>query len=483
MSASLKIKEWRENPRKFAWDHFKFEPDDWQGDVLDALPSQDPIKQRISMQAAAGVGKSAILAITGWYFLTCYGSKGNHPKAAAMSITGANLKDNLWSELSKFQSKSEFLMKAFTWTQSRIFANDHPETWFMSARSFSQSANTEEIGRTLSGLHSEYVLYLIDESGDIPVSVLKATEQGLSTKPKFGKVLQAGNPTSYGNMLHAASTNLRDQWYVVVITSDPDDPKRSKRTDPVWAAQQIATYGRDNPWVMSYLLGRFPNSAINTLLSPFEVEQAMQRHLTEDKYNWSQKRLGVDVARFGLDRTVIFPRQGLWAGKCVEMRGAKSQEIAARVAEAKNRWGSELEFVDGTGGFGSGVVDALQVAGYSPMEVHFSGKPSNEKYFNKRCEMHFELAEWVKRGGALPNDPVLLKELTAPTYYFQNGKFRMEDKDQIKKRLGFSPDRADALALTFAMPDQPATGQYDHLMHHKQKGMVSDYDPFSSERE
>ena len=196
----------------------------------------------------------------------------------------------------------------FTWTKQRIFANDHPETWFLSARSFSRSADAEEQGRTLSGVHSKYVLFLIDESGEIPVSVMKAANQALSTSDLvFGRILQAGNPTSHDGMLYAAANELAHQWFIVRITGDPEDPDRSPRIDKEWAEEQIRTYGRDDPWVMSYILGRFPASSINTLLSVDEIEDAMSRHLTPDKYMYSQKRLGVDVARFGSDSTILFP--------------------------------------------------------------------------------------------------------------------------------------------------------------------------------
>jgi hypothetical protein len=160
------------------------------------------------------------------------------------------------------------------------------------------------------------------------------------------------------------------------------------------------------------------------------------------------------------------------------MQGARTNEIAARVAKAKNEWGSELEIVDGTGGYGAGVIDSLIQAGYSPLEVNFSGKAIDPRYFNKRSEMWFLMAEWVKRGGCLPNDPELVKELTTPTYSFQNGKFRLEEKDQIKARLGFSPDRADSLALTFSMPDQPTSHcLHPHLQPHGK--LISEYDPFN----
>jgi hypothetical protein len=146
--------------------------------------------------------------------------------------------------------------------------------------------------------------------------------------------------------------------------------------------------------------------------------------------------------------------------------------------KAKADWGSELELIDGTGGFGSGVVDSMIQAGVSPMEIHFSGEPSDKKYLNRRAEMWFNMAKWIKRGGAIPKDSQLAKELLTPTYCFQNGRFQIEPKEQIKKRLGFSPDKADALALTFAIPEQVAVGQYDHLITNKRNSHASAFDPF-----
>ncbi len=138
------------------------------------------------------------------------------------------------------------------------------------------------------------------------------------------------------------------------------------------------------------------------------------------------------------------------------MKGARTNDIAARVALAKQRWNSEREIVDGTGGYGAGVIDALIQGGHSPLEFQFSGKAIDSRYLNKRAEIWFEMQKWIKRGGALPNDATLLKEMVAPTYTFKNGKFMLEPKEQIKARLGFSPDRADALAMTFAEPEAGA---------------------------
>jgi hypothetical protein len=287
-----------------------------------------------------------------------------------------------------------------------------------------------------------------------------------------------GNPTHNEGPLWRACTSERDKWFVVEITGDPDDPMRSPRISKTWAREQIEKYGRDNPWVLVNVFGKFPPSSINSLLGPDDVAMAMRRRVNEEDYEFAQRRLGVDVARFGDDRTVIVPRQGLVMFRPAEMRNARTDEIASRVMLAKSRWKSHVEFVDDTGGYGAGVIDNLLMAGCSPMGVNFSGKSTDPRYLNKRAEMWFAMADWVKRGGSIPNMPELARELTAPTYTFKGGKFCIEEKRQIKERLGFSPDIADALAMTFAMADMPANempgpaflGQMRHSVEH-------DFDP------
>lgn len=469
---------WRENPCQFVADNFGVEPDAWQRDGLEALGGSSNPRRRVAFKACTGPGKSAMLAWAGWHRMACFADKGEHPKGAALSGEGRdNLRDNLWAELAKWQQRSEYLKTRFTHTKSQIYANQHPDTWILSARSYAMSADAEEIGRSLSGLHSKYPFVLLDEVGAMPPTVGQKATQIFTGGGQDGLIAAAGNPTSHEGLLYVIFTTERDIWTCITITADPDDPKRTPRVDIEHARDQIKRYGRDNPWVMSTILGLFPPSSINALLGPDDMEKAMGKHLREDEYDGAQKRLGIDVARFGDDRTVIFPRQGLAAFQPVEMRGARTNDIAARVAAAKSRWGSEIEAVDGTGGWGAGVIDALIQAGYSPLEVNSSGKAIDPRYLNKRAEMWFSMAEWIKRGGAVPNIPQLSRELTAPTYTFQQGKFLLEPKDQIKSRLGFSPDLADALGLTFALPEMPASIKIPGMPDQSGK-VMSEWDPF-----
>ena len=476
-----KIISWRRDPNIFVRDVFGVVPDPWQQEALRIFPSQEPAKMRMAFQSCVGSGKSAILAWFGWCFLMCWANKGEHPKGAVVSVTWDNLRDNIWAEFAKWYARSELLKHFFDMTSERIFCRDHPDTWFISARSFNKSASADEQGRTLSGLHSKYVLILIDESGEIPISVLKTGEQALSGV-LFGKIIQAGNPTSHEGMLYAAATHLRHQWHVIEITADPDDPNRSPRIDKEWAAEQIRTHGKDNPWVMSAVLGKFPPSSMNSLLGVGEVTEAMGRDVKEEDYLFSQKRIGVDCARFGSDETVLFPRQGLVAFPPIAMRNARTTEIAARVIVAKQKWGSEMEMIDDTGGWGAGVIDAMIQGKHSPIPVNFSGKADDPRFFNKRTEMWWRMAQWVKRGGSLPRDDRLVRELAMPTYTYQDGKIRLEEKQQIKDRLGYSPDRADGLALTFALPDMPGKGtEYAAAIGASSTGKAkTEWDPLGS---
>jgi hypothetical protein len=221
-----KLKEWRFDAVKFAWECFGFEPDTWQKEFLEYL--SDPKKQRIALKAAKGPGKTAVEAIAGWWFLSTLGEKGNHPKGMATSITGKNLKDNLWAEFAKWRSRSTFIKKQFIWMKERICAKDHPDTWFLSARTWPTSGNPQDQANTLAGGHSDYMLYILDESGGIPDAVMAAAEGGL-TSGKWCKIIQAGNPTHNEGPLYRACTSEAHLWHIIEITGDPDDPRRSKR--------------------------------------------------------------------------------------------------------------------------------------------------------------------------------------------------------------------------------------------------------------
>lgn len=469
-----KIRRWREDPVLFVREVFSAEPDPQQADVLRSFPKNN----RICMKASKGPGKTTTLSWCAWNFLVTR----PHPKIAATSITADNLADNLWAEMAKWQARSDFLKEQYQWTKTRIFYKAEPENWFMSARTWSKTSDSMQQADTLAGLHADFLLFILDESGGIPSAVMAAAEAGLSTGIET-KIMQAGNPTMLEGPLYEACTRERNLWYITEMTGDPDDPNRSPRVSVQWAREQIEKYGRDNPWVMVNVFGKFPPASINALLGVEEVKAAMKRKLTQDQFSYAQRRLGCDVARFGDDRTVLFMRQGKMSFPPTILRNQRTDEIAAQIAQLKIDHGIEMEYVDDTGGWGGGVIDQLLLARHSPVPVNFSGKAIDPRYLNKRAEMLFNMAEWVKAGGCLPDDPDLVRELTAITYTFNGGKFQVVDKDQIKKTLGFSPDLADALALTFAHPEMPAAsapGVFAAILSPRNQ-VEHEFDPFRDE--
>lgn len=470
--AHNRIREWRHDPVKFAVDCFGITPDPWQIDAMRVLGGEYNPARRLCMKACTGPGKSATLAWMGWHRLACFAARGEHPKGAALSITADNLKDNLWAELSKWQQRSEFLKSAFTWTKEKIYANDHPETWFLSARSFAKDANAEAIGRALSGLHSQFPFILLDETGDMPASVGRAAAQIFTGNPRDAAIIQAGNPTSTNGLLYESCTKAGEAWAIITITADPDDPKRTPRVSVEHAREMIRTYGRDNPWVMATILGLFPPTGFNALLGPDDVDAAVARCYRLDEIMNAPVVLGGDVARQGDDSSAIAKRQGRQAFQIRTLRIPDTMLLADQFVRACRDEGAEAFFVDETGGYGAGVIDAMRQLGSAVIGVQFASRASDYRYYNKRSEMYFEMAKWVKAGGALPDDRELKEELCATTFIYQGDKFRIVDKGIIKDALGRSPDKADALALTFAFPVQKRSPLDAHRNN-------QDYDPYA----
>jgi phage terminase large subunit len=448
-AAASKLREWRERPGLFAREVLRVEEvDAWQEEVLDAATRE----RRIALKASKGPGKSTVLAWLIWWFLLTR----PHPKVVATSISGDNLRDNLWSELSKWQKRSPLLSQAFVWSAERIASVEHPETWWASARQWSRSADPSQQADTLAGIHADSVMFVVDESGGVPDAVMAAAEAGLANaddaKGTEALLVQAGNPTHLAGPLYRACTQERALWWVKEISGDPDDPKRAPRVSIEWAREQISKYGRDNPWVLVNVFGKFPPGQADTLLGVEEVGEASRRSLHPHDFEEETKILGVDVARFGDDETCFMLRQGRAAFRPVVFRNLSTMQVAYEVASVLEKHQPDGCFIDVTG-IGAGVVDRLLELNHRVTGVDFGSKAFSGKYLNRRVEMWWKMADWLKGGGAIPDDATLRSELPAPKYKFaQDGRLQLESKDDMKKRGVPSPNRADALALTFAAP-------------------------------
>lgn len=475
------IRRWRAEPVTFVREVFGAALDEWQADALAAFP----LHKRNAMVACKGPGKTTTLAWMGWNFL----ATRPHCKVPCTSITGDNLKDGLWAEFSKWQKKSPLLMRAFTWTKTRIFENRNPETWFASARTWAQDADQTQQANTVAGLHEDYLLWLLDEVSDMPDGVVSAAEAALTGGIETRMAI-AGNCTRNEGPLYRAAVTDRHLWHITRITGDPDDPKRSPRIDIEECRRQIEKYGRQSYVVRVNILGLFPERQADKLLDISDVDAAMARALPESAFSAEAKVIGVDVARQGDDASVFFPRQGRMCFQGRELRIDSTVLLAEELIKSLEKWDADGACVDGTG-IGAGVIDQCRSRGWGHLvhEIQFGMRATEpDRFENRRAEMYWKAAEWVKHeGGCLPRDPLLSAELCAPIYWYdKRGRVCIESKDDIKKRLGRSPDRADGFVLTFATPiaPKPRAMSIESVVaaRHRVGSTVHEYDPYAEGR-
>lgn len=202
----------------------------------------------------------------------------------------------------------------------------------------------------------------------------------------------------------------------------------------------------------------FQSADTNTFIHAEDVLRAMKTTLPAGVSASAAKVLGVDVSGGVNDKTWMIDRQGRRAGKLINdsFKERDQMVIAGRIAKLIDAHGFDMVFIDVGGGYGSGVADRLTELGYGGKisRVQFGAKANDqERYANKRAEIYGECRDWLQdAGGAeLINDSELLRHLVASGWKLNsNSQFVLERKEDIKERLGFSPDGADALALTFA---------------------------------
>ncbi|MFA5149254.1 MAG: terminase [Candidatus Omnitrophota bacterium] len=197
----------------------------------------------------------------------------------------------------------------------------------------------------------------------------------------------------------------------------------------------------------------FSASGEDILISIDLITAAACRVYHQADYMYAPKVMGVDVARFGDDKSVILYRQGLASFGLKKFKDTDLMQLSSIIANEIDRERPDAVFIDAIG-IGAGVVDRLRQLRYKVIGV-VSGETAsrNDLYINKRIEMWADMRDWLKDGGAIPDDLELKGDLSNPTYTYDNqGRIKLEKKEDMKKRGLGSPDVGDALALTFAMP-------------------------------
>ena len=220
---------------------------------------------------------------------------------------------------------------------------------------------------------------------------------------------------------------------------------------PAEEVERIRNEQAENIFRQEYLCDF--NASSEDILIPMDLAtEAQHRYLAPGSYEHMPLIMGVDVARFGDDASVITFRRGVYCEEQLAMRNLSTMELSGRVAELYRERKPNAVFVDGIG-VGAGVVDRLKELGVPVIDAQAGARALHpDKYVNRRAEMWVAMRDWLKTG-VIPPDPVLMADLTTLTYsYNSSGALVLEKKEDAKERLQRSPDRADSLALTFYAP-------------------------------
>jgi hypothetical protein len=366
--------------------------------------------------------------------------------------------------------------KSIAWGMLKHYASKIPNTFINESELYVRFPHNNATIRLYGADNSDslrggyFDFIVLDELKDIKPTVWHQIIQPALADRKGGALLM-GTPSG-SNLLSEVFYKAQsdDNWYSCLKTVYETDA-----LDPDEIASLQSNMG-EAEFAQEFLCS-FEAGVDNILLSMADVEEASKRQISIDAYEFSAKVIGIDVARQGSDRSVIYKRQGLVAFEPLVFKNMDGMTLAGAVAQQIEQWQPDAVFIDGSGGYGAGVIDRLRQLGHNVIEVQFGGKASDHRFVNKRSEMWVKMAEWIKTGGAIPNRQTLKVDLTAPTYTHANaaGKLQLEPKDAIKKRIGYSPDEGDGLALTFAFPVAPRSNNLITRSHNKPR---NEYNPY-----
>lgn len=451
-------------------------PDEWQlwvlAQVRDGLLTVDQAL-RLAIASGHGVGKSALVAwLVWWSFSTFPGTRG-----VVTANTENQLKTKTWVEIAKWY-RLFIARDLFKCTATALYATDEEQAreWRIDIVPWSER-NTE----AFAGLHNagKRIIIVFDEASAIPDVIWETTEGALTDEDTEILWFVFGNPTRSTGRFRECFEGGRffHRWSTRQV-----DSRTAKRTNKKQLDEWIADHGLESDFVRVRILGKFPQQSLNSFISRSAIEAAIAR--IADSVDKAPLVLGVDVARFGDDLSVIWPRRGRDARSILPIfgQGWATTELTREVVRLYNEHSAAAVMIDGTG-VGGGVVDQCRALGLNVYDVQFGARPDNlpgatAKYANKRAEIWGHLREWMNTG-MIPDRIAgrsMIDEFSAPEYMLTlaGDAIQLEAKSLIKSRLGWSPDFADALACTFAYP----VAVYDNRLGRRPNPLL-DYHPYA----
>lgn len=412
---------------------------------FDGVTPVAPIQYAVS--SGHGIGKSAMAAwITLWIMST-----RPHSKGVVTANTGEQLASKTWAGVAAWKTRC-ITGHWFDITTGkgamRLVHKQYPESWRVDAQT-----SKEENSESFAGLHaaSSTPWYLFDEASAIPAKIWEVAEGGKTDGEPMHFVF--GNPTRNTGAFADCFGKQRHRWKTRQI-----DSRSVQITNKRLLDEWVKDYGEDSDFVKVRVRGVFPNASSLQFIARDLVDEAARREAQVTRWQGRTAAIGVDVARFGDDSSVIRTRVGRDARSIAPKRfnGISTMQLAARVSE-HIRYLRELglnvvTFVDG-GGVGGGVVDRLRELGHDVIEVQFGASARDpKKYLNRRAEIWGAMRDWLATG-CIDKDETLATDMTSVEYQFTvKDQIQLERKEDMKKRGLASPDDGDALALTFAEP-------------------------------
>ena len=431
------LKRWGDDPRRFVRKALGAEPEPWQDQVLGAIAGG---QRRIAIRSGHGVGKTALEA---WLILW-FGMTRLDAKIPATAPTAHQLVDLLWGEAAKWRrclaERLPELGEAIDMRADRIVFGPQ------GSAAYARTARRDQ-SEALQGFHASSLMFVIDEASGIDDRVFEVAEGALSTPGAL--VVMAGNPTRASGYFHRAFTRDRQRWWTTRVACAD-----SGLVAPDYAEGMAAAYGADSNVYRVRVLGEFPRAEDDCVIPLDLAEGAVLRDVDPVAHRalW-----GVDVARFGDDRTALSKRRGNVVPEPVKTwQGKDTMQVAGLVKaewDATPRASRPVEILVDAIGIGAGVADRLRELGLPARGVNVAEQPAaRERYPRLRDELWFQLREWLEaRDCRLPGDEALIGEIAGPRYAIDStGRMKVESKDEMKRRGLQSPDRADALCLTFA---------------------------------
>lgn len=448
------LSRYRNDPVGFVKNLFGATPDPWQEIVLRAVARGET---RISIRSGNGVGKTTLLAwLQIWFILTRYPCK-----IVCTAPTAPQLFDALFVEVQSWISRlPEAVRYLLVVTADRVELRADGASAFITART-----SRPETPEALQGVHAAYVLLIVDEASGVDERVYSAGQTSMST-PGAITVL-ASNPTRTSGFFYRTHTDWSDRWMTMRV-SGLDSP----RVSPGFVQEVKDNHGEGSLEYQVKVLGEFPISDAYAYFSAGIVKAAMARVIVPDA-SWPTC-WGLDVARFGSDRTVLFKRSArhqveahkVWRNvDLMEVCGFVKHDYDALTPSAR-----PTEILVDSIGVGAGVVDRLRELELPAFGINVAETPSTVGAFGRlRDELYFNARQWLEsREISLLPDDGFAHELQSVMYGFTStGKLKIESKDEMRKRLKASPDVVDAFCLTFAGTALALSGQTIRYPHNK----------------